>query len=81
MKSLLNFLIFVLISYIKYRYDNGSNEKIQCFLGYYGLTKSFVHQTPQKNKDLLGKSFDEAVQNYPRFLIKKKRISHFSINS
>lgn len=42
-------------------------------MGYYGLTKAFVHsklKTPekdQKRENSFAKSVDEAAQNYPKF--------------
>ena len=63
--------------------DNKLHDKIKCFMGYYGLTKAFVHsklKTPekdQKRENYFAKSVDEAAQNYPKFysnyFIKKKK--------
>lgn len=53
--------------------DNKFHDKIKCFMGYYGLTKAFVHsrlKTPekdQKRENSFAKSVDEAAQNYPKF--------------
>ena len=63
------------IFFIKYYKsdDNKLHDKIKCFMGYYGLTKAFVHsklKTTEKDQireNSFAKSIDIAAQNYPKF--------------